>query len=268
MSDASLERLLTQCQTMLSSDYLASAFKDKINSLQNADTLTKKQADSYLSLHEKLIHTCVIPSYQSLSEKLSALKGSEKNDRGLAGFPDGTAYYHYLIQSQVGDFRSTNEIEERLFTQLALDYRQMQTLLSQNPSLAQNLSVFSLSATPEEMLSYLNKAMQTDFPDLDSPKYEVKYVPTSMEEFSSPAFYLTPPADTLSPNTIYINRSSQVNPAELFTTLAHEGFPGHLYQTLYYGNQNPVPSVHGSENPTHLPRSSAVRIQEEKRAHV
>lgn len=84
----------------------------------------------------------MIPSYQSLSEKLSALKGSEKNDRGLAGFPDGTAYYHYLIQSQVGDFRSTNEIEERLFTQLALDYRQMQTLLSQNPSLAQNLSVF------------------------------------------------------------------------------------------------------------------------------
>lgn len=241
MSDASLERLLAQCQTMLSSDYLASAFKDKINSLQNAGTLTKKQADSYLSLHEKLIHTCVIPSYQSLSEKLSALKGNGKNDRGLAGFPDGTAYYHYLIQSQVGDFRSVKEIEERLFTQLALDYRQMQTLLSQNPSLAQNLSVFSLSATPKEMLSYLSKAMRTDFPDLDSPKYEVKYVPESMEEFSSPAFYLTPPADTLSPNTIYINRSSQVNPAELFTTLAHEGFPGHLYQTLYYGNQNPAP---------------------------
>ena len=241
MSDASLERLLAQCQTMLSSDYLASAFEDKINSLQNAGTLTKKQADSYLSLHEKLIHTCVIPSYQSLSEKLSALKGNGKNDRGLAGFPDGTAYYHYLIQSQVGDFRSVKEIEERLFTQLALDYRQMQTLLSQNPSLAQNLSVFSLSATPKEMLSYLSKAMRTDFPDLDSPKYEVKYVPESMEEFSSPAFYLTPPADTLSPNTIYINRSSQVNPAELFTTLAHEGFPGHLYQTLYYGNQNPAP---------------------------
>lgn len=241
MSDASLERLLAQCQTMLSSDYLASAFEDKINSLQNAGTLTKKQTDSYLSLHEKLIHTCVIPSYQTLSEKLSALKGSGKNDRGLAGFPDGTAYYHYLIQSQVGDFRSVKEIEERLFTQLALDYRQMQTLLSQNPSLAQNLSVFSLSATPEEMLSYLSKAMRTDFPDLDSPKYEVKYVPESMEEFSSPAFYLTPPADTLSPNTIYINRSSQVNPAELFTTLAHEGFPGHLYQTLYYGNQNPAP---------------------------
>ena len=111
------------------------------------------------------------------------------------------------------------------------------------------------------MLSYLNKAMQTDFPDLDSPKYEVKYVPTSMEEFSSPAFYLTPPADTLSPNTIYINRSSQVNPAELFTTLAHEGFPGHLYQTLYYGNQNPALSVPVSENPKHPPNSYEVQNQ-------
>lgn len=60
-----------------------------------------------------------------------------------------------------------------------------------------------------------------------------------MEDFSSPAFYLTPPLDTLSPNAIYINGSSQVSEAELFTTLAHEGFPGHLYQTLYFGKQQP-----------------------------
>lgn len=62
-----------------------------------------------------------------------------------------------------------------------------------------------------------------------------------MEEFSSPAFYLTPPIDTLTPNTIYINKSSSVSCPELFTTLAHEGFPGHLYQTLYFGNQGASP---------------------------
>ena len=71
--------------------------------------------------------------------------------------------------------------------------------------------------------------------------YEIKYVPKALEQFSSPAFYLTPPLDTLSPNTIYINKTSQVSCAELFTTLAHEGFPGHLYQTLYFGKQNPAP---------------------------
>ena len=62
-----------------------------------------------------------------------------------------------------------------------------------------------------------------------------------MEEFSSPAFYLTPPIDTLNPNTIYINKGSSVSCPELFTTLAHEGFPGHLYQTLYFGKQETSP---------------------------
>lgn len=92
---------------------------------------------------------------------------------------------------------------------------------------------------PKEILSYLNQIMKKDFPSISVSDYKVKYVHSSMEEFSSPAFYLTPPADTLSPNTIYINKSTEISPAELFTTLAHEGFPGHLYQTLYYGNTNP-----------------------------
>ena len=60
-----------------------------------------------------------------------------------------------------------------------------------------------------------------------------------MEEFLSPAFYLTPPLDTKTPNTIYINHGRSISNLELFTTLSHEGFPGHLYQTVYFGRQNP-----------------------------
>jgi len=60
-----------------------------------------------------------------------------------------------------------------------------------------------------------------------------------MEDYLSPAFYLTPPMDTGSPNVIYINRSGRTSNLELFTTLAHEGFPGHLYQTVFFGSQNP-----------------------------
>ena len=55
-----------------------------------------------------------------------------------------------------------------------------------------------------------------------------------MEEFLSPAFYLTPPADTNAPNSIYINNSADMSSLELYTTLAHEGFPGHLYQTVCF----------------------------------
>ena len=60
-----------------------------------------------------------------------------------------------------------------------------------------------------------------------------------MQEYLSPAFYLTPPLDTRTPNIIYINPSDQRSNLELFTTLSHEGFPGHLYQTIFFGNTEP-----------------------------
>lgn len=118
----------------------------------------------------------------------------------------------------------------------------MQELLSSDPQLlsrAYNLTPSDLS--PEQMLDYLQHVVTDDFPGVEVDSYEVKYVPESMEDFSSPAFYLTPPVDTLTPNTIYINQASQVSPAELFTTLAHEGFPGHLYQTVYFSKQDHHP---------------------------
>ena len=60
-----------------------------------------------------------------------------------------------------------------------------------------------------------------------------------MKKFLSPAFYLTPPVDTRTPNVIYINDSGRTSSLELFGTLAHEGFPGHLYQTVSFAENNP-----------------------------
>ena len=147
-------------------------------------------------------------------------------------------YYEYLIRSTVGDYRSSEEILQDLFLQLQTDYQEVQQLLTGDPQLlSKAYSLPSSDFSPEQALDYLQHVITDDFPSLEVESYEVKYVPESMEEFSSPAFYLTPPVDTLTPNTIYINQASQVSPAELFTTLAHEGFPGHLYQTVYFGKQ-------------------------------
>ena len=54
-----------------------------------------------------------------------------------------------------------------------------------------------------------------------------------MEAYSSPAYYLTPPIDDLWHNTIYLNEPNITDDLTLYTTLAHEGYPGHLYQTVY-----------------------------------
>ena len=117
----------------------------------------------------------------------------------------------------------------------------MQEILKANPSLrfSSEDTVAQDIQEPSQILEQLQNRMADDFPNLPDTAYEVKYVHEDLQEFLSPAFYLTPPVDTNSPNAIYINPHSNMAGTELFTTLAHEGFPGHLYQTIYFSETNP-----------------------------
>ena len=246
MSDTTADRIIEQCNAFLDSskeNYLHTMFQERIKELKTQKQISQKQASSYINMHQKLLTEAVFPSYQLLARELSNLKGTGKNENGLSHLPKGKAYYSYLIKNDVGDYRDIDEIEQQLYQQLLQYYDEIQKLSSENPDLLKNLD--SETATdvfsPKEALSYLQKNMIKDFPPLTVKDYEIKYVPKAMEEFSSPAFYLTPPIDTLTPNTIYINQSSSVSCPELFTTLAHEGFPGHLYQTLYFGDRENPP---------------------------
>lgn len=245
MSDASADRIIRQCQSFMETgadNYLYSMFRQQIDGLLREKRITGEQADTFLKMQEKLMDQCVFPAYLTLSQGLEELKGQGKNPGGLARLEGGKEYYTYLIRSTVGDYRSLEEILQSLFLQLQNEHQKVQELLSADPRLpSRAYDLPSSDLLPEQMLDYLQQVITDDFPGLEVDSYEVKYVPESMEDFSSPAFYLTPPVDTLTPNTIYINQASQVSSAELFTTLAHEGFPGHLYQTVYFAGQNHHP---------------------------
>ena len=245
MSDTSADRIIRQCESFMETgeeNYLSSMFGQRVQELSEEKRITQAQAEDFTQMQEKLMEQCVFPAYRTLSQGLEELKGQGKNSGGLIHLEGGKDYYEYLIRSTVGDYRSSEEILQSLFLQLQSDYKKVQELLAADPQLLSKAYSFSSSEfSPEQILDYLQHVITDDFPSLDTGSYEVKYVPEAMEDFSSPAFYLTPPVDTLTPNTIYINQASQVSPTELFTTLAHEGFPGHLYQTVYFGNQDHHP---------------------------
>ncbi len=92
---------------------------------------------------------------------------------------------------------------------------------------------------PAAMLDELREKISADFPVLPSVSCKVKYVHESLQDYLSPAFYLSPTIDDYTNNVIYINPASNYSDLELFTTLAHEGYPGHLYQSVYFSAQEP-----------------------------
>ena len=244
MSNTTLDRILKQCSSFIQnpdSNYMDDIFAQKLKTFSNPK-LSQKDQEELCTYHHKLIIQQVIPAYQELVSGLKTLRGSGKNSHGLAYFEGGRAYYLYLLQSQTGTYVPVKKIEQRLSAQLLKDYEEIQTLLKSDPSLASSLSQYStaITLTPSQMLEKLPSLMAGDFPELKNTTYELRSVHESMKSFLSPAFYLTPPVDTGSPNVIYINDSGRSTSLELFGTLAHEGFPGHLYQTVSFSRSKPA----------------------------
>lgn len=243
MSDTTATRIIEQCSAFIANpenNYLDSIFHSNLDALEH---LTEKKKTTYQALHTKLIQTQIIPAYQMLIDRLTELKGSGKNENGLYYYPNGTKYYEYLLKSNCGLYESVSDIQNRLLQQMEQDLLTSEEIITRNPAALENYSTAETDYTqsPQQILETLQQTLLQDFPPISNVNYEVKYVHEDLEEYLSPAFYLTPPIDTLSPNTIYINGNEELKGIHLFTTLAHEGFPGHLYQTIYFSSCNPTP---------------------------
>lgn len=242
MSDTTAQRIIDQCKGFIENpqdNYLIQIFEDK---LENVKGLTEEEIAFYKKSNQEALYDHVIPAYQILIQGLSSLKGTGQNSGGLSGHPDGKEYYQYLIKANTGIFDSIEDIQKRLDRQLLTDFATLQQLVQENPKLLEKVGVIDLpKEEPEDILLSLKKKMKHDFPTPPDTSFQIKYVHPSMEKHLSPAFYLTPPIDRIEDNVIYINPANQYTNLELFTTLAHEGYPGHLYQTTYDSAQKKHP---------------------------
>lgn len=242
MSDTTLDRILEQCREFVKdpeNNYMLDVFSQK---LKEYGKFTDSEQNELMKRHKEILLNKVIPAYEKLIIGLNALRGSGKNPMGLAYYKKGQKHYEYLLQAETGCYDSVKKIQQRLYEQLADDTARIQMMLKEQPSLLQKMNAETDLDTfqPTKALQILQKKSEKDFPALpETVSPDIRYVHKSMEAYSSPAFYLTPPLDTGSPNVIYINPSSQTSNLELFTTLSHEGFPGHLYQTVYFGSCDP-----------------------------
>jgi len=244
MSDRAADRVIEQCDMIIDKNeilagthFLQISFKERIQMLVDNDLLTTRQMNDYTAENDRLLLTVVAPAYTRTGDELFLLKGAGKNDMGLAHFPEGQEYYLHLLAQTTGSRRSIEEIKEWLFKDFRQNYNELVNLIRLHPDLLDmqdesNIPFFL--DTPEVMLNDLKDKMATDFPSFPADiELKVKKVSPAMENYASPAYYLSPPIDYYWKNTIYINQKNNLNGLSLYTTLAHEGYPGHLYQTVF-----------------------------------
>ncbi len=247
MSDDAIDRVLDSCEPYLDSSencVLAGTFSERLDRLNGLDSAKK---EDYVRRHEELIRTAFVPAYEKLMEGLSGLKGSGKVQGGLCRYPDGREYYRYLVYSSTyTSCRDVTTLRKTIERRIERDFRELASIVARRQDLLDSLPDVSFALTePHEILRQLMEQTALSYPAPICEDYTIRYVPKALEPVLSPAFYLTPPIDRDGSNTIYINQGSAASGQDhLFTTLAHEGYPGHLYQTTYFLSTDPSPFRH------------------------
>ncbi len=249
-------------------------FNEKISQMKS---LSKEDIAKYKKINQTHVKEYVIPSYKkiinhlenylasnhTISTESSQAKNNSTNESiphnntfnllsymeddtpyGICSLPEGKDYYTHLAQYTTGSSKSVDTMIS--MTDQALS-NALGTVL--NTALTNQEAYFyycehpleSYYHSPEAILEALSLMIREDYPLLkEQPNYQIKNVSDSLAPSLSPAFYMIPAIDDYKNNTIYINPllTNEEN-GNLFPTLAHEGFPGHLYQTVYFNESNP-----------------------------
>lgn len=251
MPAAFLQSVREQCDTIVTSQaleegnhFLQTTFQERLEPLLQEGLITAQQAQHYLASNDRLLKTVMLPAYIALGDGLLLLEDDSVVPTGLASLPGGKAYYEQLLISETGSYRPVEEIAQMLAAQFSREYEEIKKIAGKYPEAAQSYDPGKASKFPytdaAQMLLNLQQQMAADFPSIPAGRADatVKAVSENLEDYCAPAFYLSAPLDDTEDNVIYINRQKTPDGLELYTTLAHEGYPGHLYQTVYHNRSS------------------------------
>lgn len=246
-ADRMIDHIIESCESYLlvpEDNFMIETFNTRLDMLPD---ITDEEKTAFTERNSTILEQDFTAAYRNLIDGLTKLKGTGTNEQGLSHYPEGKRYYEYMVKSATGtSFESVEALLAAMEKQLGDDLMTVTMVVKANPDIIEQLNDYSFHLTdPTAILEDLKVQIQANFPELPACNYTVKYVPKALELTLSPAFYLTPPIDDAMNNSIYINGRTIADndgASNLYTVIAHEGYPGHLYQSVYF-NSTGAPEI-------------------------
>ncbi|MBO4242673.1 MAG: DUF885 family protein [Clostridiales bacterium] len=211
--------------------FLYDTFEER---LDNIDGLTDQQRTDLIDEHTSVMQDVVFPEFQECADRMRALETFNGSDQGMSSYEGGEAYFTALFEDQTDSSVSIEESITRLDNYLDYisdtideiansgDYSWVNTYLYHS---------YSMGDT-QANLDYLETAIADDFPSIPEHSYSLMEVPEAFQDSFSPAAYLAYHLENNDSNMILTNMAS--DDPDLGITIAHEGYPGHMFQSLYH----------------------------------
>ena len=214
-------------------------FDERINQL---DFLSESEKADYIAENKKVVLEEVIPAFEKVAAEVEKYRGKAKTDNyALYKLDKDYAKLVYYLQG------SNNKNLDKVFEELEDNYSyltaQMMSCFYDEASYGRFLQAYNggyaLSEVGKDCLEYLRKNLAAYYPDLGDVEYTVEELDPDTAPASAIAYYWPSPIDNHNQNIIRTNPNNMKEGFEAYGTLSHEGFPGHLYQHVYYYRTNP-----------------------------
>jgi uncharacterized protein (DUF885 family) len=211
------------------------AFDSKLSALDN---ISEADKISLRASAEDAIHTSVIPAYQALVKYFEHLQSVTNNDAGVWKFPNGEAYYAYVLRHYTSTDLTADQIHKLGLQELERIHSEMRSIFDQ------------LGYPQEENLPELYKRAANDSGAYSGDDIVRGYedIITNVDQNIGGVFdlrpnigvivvggptggYYSPPAVDGSRPGMFYAQNTGIQPRFSMPTLAyHEAIPGHHFQ--------------------------------------
>ena len=200
--------------------------------------LSDAEKADYKNRNKEILMNSYIPAYNRAASQLETYRGTRKADTPICDLKEGKEYYTAKVKSKMSDDITLENAEKLVTSYVKTEISNLISLIYS----VRDQSVFDEEielGDPTEILQYHEKNMSA-YPEGPSVKYKASYLDPAVASDSIVAYYLEPAIDDIENNVVKINGDNVGNKNELYSTLAHEGFPGHLYQITWYLSTQPA----------------------------
>jgi uncharacterized protein (DUF885 family) len=206
--------------------------------LGNLEGLSESDRQTLLDSAESVIKNEVLPAYQDLVRTLAHLQEIAPQAEGLGQFPNGAAYYNYLLHHETSTTLTGEEIHALGLQELERIHAEMRAVFDE----------LGYPANADLTTLYEQAANESGFSTGEETAQRFRELMVGAEERLAPAFDLQPSAalevvggpagnyytpgtfDGSRPGVFYALTTGTRPVYDLATTAYHEGIPGHHFQ--------------------------------------